>query len=124
MNIRFSDQALRCRVNQRELDLLLSGRSVALEVILPRDHVFRVNVRPTMMSAWQLDSDPTGVWLTIPRAELAELSSSLPSKEGLEEAFATSTGGVLNVSFEVDVKRQRAEVRAPSAESESDSPPL
>jgi hypothetical protein len=106
MNVRFSDQALRCRVNRLELERLLTGRSVALEVILPRDHVFRVNVRPTTMSAWQLDSDPTGVWLTIPRAELEELSSSLPSKEGIEEAFPTSTGGVLSVSFEVDVKRQ------------------
>ena len=109
MNIRLSERALRCRVNQGELDRLLSGRAIALEVTLPRDHVFRMSVRPSTLDGWRLDSDPTGLWLTIARAELEWLSQSLPSKEGLEHTFDTANGGKLAVSFEVDL-RDRAGV--------------
>lgn len=111
MNVRFSDQALRCRVTRAELDLLLLGRAIALEVALPRDHKFRVNVRPGALPAaanngWQLESDPTGVWLTIPRAQLDSLSQALPSKEGIEQSFETANGGSVRVSFEVDLRRR------------------
>lgn len=105
MNVRFSDQALRCRIIRAELDRLLSGRAVALEVVLPRDHRLRINVRPAAVGPWQLDSDPTGIWLTIPRADLESLSESLPSKEGIEQSFDTSNGGSVRVSFEIDVRR-------------------
>ncbi|MGH8176966.1 MAG: DUF7009 family protein [Steroidobacter sp.] len=110
MNVRFSAQALRCRVSRAELDRLLSGRAVALEVTLPRDHVFRVNVRPTTLAGWQLDTDPTGLWLTIPRTALESLSLSAPNKEGVEQTFETSNGGSVAVSFEVDVKEKRSAV--------------
>lgn len=103
MKVRFSDRAVRCRVNRTELERLLSGRPVELELALPRDHWFRVNVRPASLGSWQLDSDPTGLWLAIPRPELEALSQALPSKEGLEQAFQTAEGS-LAVRFEVDLK--------------------
>lgn len=106
MNVRFSDRAVRCRITRAELDRLLTGRAIELEVQLPKDHKFRVNVRPAAVSGWQLDSDPTGVWLSIPRTELESLSRSLPSKEGLEQAFEISNGGRLVVSFEVDLRNE------------------
>jgi hypothetical protein len=108
MNVRFSHQSLRCRVKRAELATLLSGRSIALEVALPRDHVMRVNVRPSPLNQWQLDSDPTGIWLTIPSSELYELSESLPSREGLQRTFELTNGAALEVSFEVDVKDRGA----------------
>lgn len=104
MNVRFSDQALRCRVTRAELERLLSGRAVALEVALPRDHTFRVNVRPAAFNGWQLDSDPTGVWLTIPRGDLESLAGNVPSREGIERSFDTAGGGSVRVTFEVDVR--------------------
>lgn len=104
MKIRFSDQAVRCRVTRPELDRLLTGHAVVLEVALPRDHKFRVNVRPAAINGWQLENDPTGLWLSIPRAELEALAQTLPSKEGIERSFETSNGGSVRVSFEVDLR--------------------
>jgi len=121
MRVRFSEQAMRCRVTRAELDRLLSGGAVALSVALPRKHSFSLSVRPAapVIGQWQLDSDPTGLWLTIPHGELASLAQSLPSKEGIEHAFdlangETSGGGRIVVSFDVDLKDARRVARAES----------
>jgi hypothetical protein len=105
MKVRFSDREIRCRVDATELQQLLTGRAIALELCLPRDRRFRINVRPAMLETWQLDSDPTGIWVSIPRSQLEALTQALPSKQGLEHEFETSQGG-LAVKFEVDVKSQ------------------
>jgi hypothetical protein len=104
MNIKFSSGAVRCRVSRAELDRLLAGRAIAFEVPLPpRNHVFRANIWPGALSGWQLESDPTGIWITIPKAELQTLAESLPSKEGIEKEFEAGDGAV-TVSLEVDVR--------------------
>jgi hypothetical protein len=103
MNVRFSQQAIRCRATRAELERLLTGRAISLELCLPRDRRFRVNVRPAVLDAWQLDSDPTGIWITIPRSALQTLAQQLPSKEGVEHSFPTAEGSAV-VSFEVDLK--------------------
>lgn len=117
MRVRFSEQAMRCRVSRMELDRLLSGGAVTLEVALPRKHSFSLSVRPAaVIGEWQLDSDPTGLWLTIPRGELASLAQSLPSKEGIEHVFDLSNGeisseGRVVVRFDVDLKDGRRSAR-------------
>jgi hypothetical protein len=103
MKVRFSDRAIRCRATSPELEQLLTGRAVALEVCLPRDRRFLVNVRPSALETWQLDSDPTGIWVSIPRSQLAALAKTLPSTKGIEHGFETAEGSVV-VSFEVDVR--------------------
>ena len=105
MNVRFSEGAVRCRVTRAELERLMSGRAVALEVALPREHIFRMNVRPTTIGGWRLDSDPTGLWLTIAREDLEWLFEAGPTREGVERTFDAANGGKLTVSFEVDVRR-------------------
>ena len=119
MNIKFSTGALRCRVSQEELAALLAGRAIKLEVTLPRHHAFRLNVRPAVIGGWLLESDPTGLWLAIPRATLETLSQSLPSREGVESTFDVGNGETVQVSFEVDVRKAR-----PARESESVKPNL
>ena len=57
------------------------------------------------MTGWQLESDPTGIWITIPKGELQALAESLPNREGVEQEFDTAEGKV-KVSFEVDVREQ------------------
>jgi len=108
MNIRFSAGAIRCRVSPKELDSLQSGRAITLEVFLPRKHAFRANIRPGVVGGWLLDSDPTGLWITIPRAELEVLTQSLPSREGIEHKFDLADGGTVLVSFEVDLRKREA----------------
>jgi hypothetical protein len=104
MNIRLAHNALRYRVTRSELDGLLAGRSLALEVSLPRNHAFRTSVRPALLGGWQLESDPTGMWLSVPRLDLEALAASLPSKEGIEHRFIDVKGSGLLVTFEVDLK--------------------
>jgi hypothetical protein len=104
MNVRFSEQAIRCRASSVELQQLLTGRAVTLELSLPRDRKFRVSVRPAALETWQLDSDPTGIWVSIPRSRLQELAKTLPNKEGIEHGFETAQGNVV-VTFEVDLKK-------------------
>jgi hypothetical protein len=106
MNVRFSDRHIRFRVTRLELDRLLAGRALTLDVPLPRSHTFRANISMSALGGWQLDSDPTGMWLTLPRSEIESLLSALPSKEGLEHQFDTN-GTALTVAFEVDLKKER-----------------
>jgi hypothetical protein len=103
MDIKFSQNSVRCRVRRAELDRLLTGRAVTLEVALPRNHVFRASVWPGAMGGWQLETDPTGIWITIPKDELRAFAEKLPSKAGLEREFEASDS-VVKVIFEVDVR--------------------
>jgi hypothetical protein len=105
MNIRFAEQQIRFRVASQELERLMAGRSLALNVPMPRAHQFRVSVNATPIGNWQLDSDPTGLWLSLPRAALEELQQALPSKEGLLHNFDTD-GGPIAVAFEVDLRKE------------------
>lgn len=107
MNIRFSDHRIRFRVARQELERLMAGRSLSLDVAMPRAHQFRATVNVTPFGDWQLDSDPTGLWLSLPRVALEELLQSLPSKEGLEHQFATNNGSPLSVAFEVDLRQEK-----------------
>jgi hypothetical protein len=104
MDVRFSGQALYCQISRSELDRLLSGRSVDLQVSLPRSHSFRVSVRPSALPAdrggWQLDSDPTGIWLTLPRAEIELLGQTTTFAERLMRDFPVSTNERVQVILE------------------------
>jgi hypothetical protein len=106
MNIRFSDHHIRFRVARQELERLLAGRSLSLDIAMPRAHQFRATINVTSIGDWQLDNDPTGIWLSLPRSSLEELLQSLPSKEGLEHQFETGNGTALGVAFEVDLKKE------------------
>ena len=106
MNVRFSAGAVRCRVTQAELAELLRSGSLKLLVALPRNHHFQVSVRAAVLPTWQLDSDPTGLWIEIPRTQIAELSTALPSREGITHVFDLGSGEQVQLSFEVDVRRR------------------
>jgi hypothetical protein len=103
MKVRFSEQAIRCRATSAELQQLLTGRALALELCLPRDRKFRVNVRPAALETWQLESDPTGIWIAIPRSELQALAQTVPNRNGIERGYETAQGN-LTVTFEVDLR--------------------
>lgn len=109
MNIRFSEGAIRCRVARPELDQLLGSGGLRLAVPLPRHHSLQVTVRCMALDEWQLDSDPTGLWIGIPRAQLQALAQALPSREGITHEFDVGSGTMLQLSFEVDVRKPRRE---------------
>jgi hypothetical protein len=104
VDVRFSGQSLHCQITRSELERLVSGRTVDLVVQLPKHHNFRVSVRPSPMTAdrggWQLDSDPTGTWLTIPRAELELLGQTTTFAERLTRDFPVSDSEHVQVILE------------------------
>ncbi|MBL8268683.1 hypothetical protein [Steroidobacter sp.] len=105
MDVRFSGQALHCQLGRTELERLVSGRAVDLVVALPRHHAFRVSIRPSVMTAerggWQLDSDPTGIWVTVPRAELEQLGQTTTFAERLLHDFPVTSDANLQLILEV-----------------------
>lgn len=104
MDVRFSGQTLYCQINRSELERLASGRAIDLVVQLPKHHSFRMSVRPSPMSAdrggWQLDSDPTGTWLTIPRSELELLGQTTTFAERLIRDFPVCDSEPVQVILE------------------------
>jgi hypothetical protein len=114
VDVRFSGQALYCQITRSELATLASGRSVDLIVQLPRNHTFRLSVRPSQLSAergWKLDSDPTGIWLTIPRSELELLGQTTTFAERLVRDFPVSDSEKVQVILEAlpdDEKDERS----------------
>ena len=105
MNFRFAPGSIRVRLSNDEFSQLRSGKTLSLEVCLPGHHVFRARLSLSTDTQWHFDSDPTGMWMTVPRTEIEALAASLPSKEGIEHSFETSRSELV-VSLEVDVKRR------------------
>jgi hypothetical protein len=104
VDVRFTGQAVHCQITRSELAQLASGRAVDLIVLLPRHHNFRLSVRPSPMSAdrggWQLDSDPTGIWLTVPRPELELLGQTTTFAERLMRDFPVTANERVQVILE------------------------
>jgi hypothetical protein len=107
VNVRFAVGTVRCRITPGEMDELLRAGSLKLTVVLPRHHQFQVTVRAAALTTWQLDTDPTGLWLEIPRAEILQLQQALPSREGIAHVFELDAGGQVQVNLEVDVRKRR-----------------
>lgn len=104
MNVRFAPQEVRFRVARGEFDQLHAGRALVMNVTLPGQHAFQASIAPDRFGAWRLDSDPTGLWLALPKASLDSFAEGVPSAEGIEHRFELANGGFVNVVFEVDVR--------------------
>jgi len=104
VDVRFSGQALYCQISRAELETLTSGRSIDLIFALPKHRTFRMSVRPSAMSSerggWQLDSDPTGIWLTVPGVELEQLGQTETFAERLMHDFPISPSQNLQLILE------------------------
>jgi hypothetical protein len=103
MNLRFAPNSIRIRTTAAEFKQLCENRTLSLDVPLPHGHAFRAKVNTAATGDWQFDSDPTGMWLSLPRQELDNLAQELPSRIGIIHRFGTQQGE-LQISFEVDTK--------------------
>lgn len=105
MNLRFENDALRFRVNTRELDQLLANGSLAGATTLPGG-TFRYGIELVDGEHWDLAGDTRQLTLRLPRLDLLGHKASLPSKNGIARTL-TASSGVIEVRFEVDVKESR-----------------
>lgn len=106
MNLRFEGDTLRFRVNARDLDQLIASGSTTAATSLPSG-TFRYAIELIEGEHWELVGDLRQLQLRIPRRDVIGHKSSLPSKEGIGRTIAAN-GGVVEVRFEVDVKKARA----------------
>ena len=106
MNIRFSERHIRIRVTRSELDRLIVGNSLALQLPLPGEQQFRIAIEATPRADWQCEGNFSNLFLFLPRAALTELSQTLPRREGLTHEFQTE-GGPVEVDFEIDLRPDR-----------------
>lgn len=104
MNVRLAPQEVRFRVTREEFGQLHAGRAVAMSVSLPGQHAFKASIAPDRFGMWRLDSDPTGMWLALPKSSLDPFAEGVPSTEGIEQRFELANGGFVTVVFEVDVR--------------------
>jgi len=104
MNFKFAANSIRVRISTDEFSQLRSGKTLSLEVPLTGHHVFRAKLNLSI-DQWHFDSDPTGMWVSVPRAEVEALGEALPSKDGIEHQFVTNKDD-LTVSLEVDVRKR------------------
>jgi len=112
MEARISGQTLLCQISRSELDRMISGRAIDLDLRLPRNHHFRISVRPSPLDAerggWRLDSDPTGIWLTIPNDQLQLFGQTKTFAERLIREFPISKTENMQVIVEAipDVEKE------------------
>jgi len=105
VNLRFDSDTLRFRVNARELDQLLGNGSLTGATSLPSG-TFRYAIELVEGEHWELVGDLRQLQLRMPRRDVLGHKASLPSKEGIARTI-TANGGVVEVRFEVDVKKVR-----------------
>jgi len=106
MNVRFAAGEIRLRISTTELEQLLAGRKVRLGMALPRLRRFEAMLSVSPIN-WDLASDPTGLWVTVPRSDLETFAATLPTKDGLSHEFSLEAGEVLRLRLEVDVRKRR-----------------
>ncbi len=102
MNIRLAPGELRIAITRTELDQLRARRAILLELALPRQHVMRVSVTAVAVGDWQLDSDPTGVWLAIPRRDLESFATEPGAGPSVVRHFDTNDGRPVTLVLQVE----------------------
>lgn len=103
MNVRFSVHQIRVRIDRIEFEQLRAGRALVMTVHLPGQRIFQASVAVDRLGNWRLDSDPTGLWLTLPKSCLDQFAGG-PTAEGVEHRFELANGGAIDLVFEVDVR--------------------
>lgn len=105
MNLRFENDAIRFRIDTRELDQLLASGSFGGATALPAGP-FRYGIALTDGEAWELAGDVRSLQLRLPRLDVLGHKASLPSKQGLTRSLSAN-GVPVEVHFEVDAKSGR-----------------
>lgn len=113
MKVQLQGQALRLRIDERELALLLQGETVVNQTRLDDVHAWSQSLRLEAGDVARLAHGGDGLHLALPRREVEALRARLPSREGLE--FLVGQGAWrLEIRFDVDV-RDSVRERGPSA---------
>ncbi len=112
MNIRLNHQSIRFRLSEDEFLKLCSEEIVTEEVQLSEKSLFKYSVQSisnSQNSGMQLLVEGKETYLQVPHEQLVELSTTLPSKEGLSSEMIVGDSRVLKVFLEVDIRKIKQE---------------
>jgi hypothetical protein len=110
MRLQVQQQSLRVRVTEAELQDLLSGKSLRLEVAFGERPLFGLHVACGL----ETSLEPGPVWrLRLCETALRAYRETLPRRDALEAELTGSCGDPLRLEFEVDV-RDSVRIRAPT----------
>ena len=116
MRVQLEGQSLRLRIDEDELARLLDGGSVDNRTSLPDGHVQMQQLSLASRIDWRRENT---VWhISLPEKEVRSLSERLPTRDGLQFSLSTSSGEILQIVFDVDV-RDSARRRLPKAKPEA-----
>jgi hypothetical protein len=75
----------------------LRGRAVSIAVDLPRRRSLSVSIASSLVGDWRCDSDPTGIWINVPRGACGE-----PLAPELVHEFVVDDGRALRLTVVFD----------------------
>ncbi|TCV95941.1 hypothetical protein EC912_102286 [Luteibacter rhizovicinus] len=104
MRVQLQGHTVRLRIDEDELSELLGGVSIIGTTAFGSLFLMRYAVSLHEGRTCRLDGQAADWRIDLPDAEVRELASRLPSKEGL--IFDVPTGGIdaMRILFDVDVK--------------------
>jgi hypothetical protein len=109
MQLKVQQQSLRVRVTEEELQDLLSGKSLRLDVTFGGSSLFGLHV----VCGPETSFEPGSVWrLRLSATALRVYAESLPRRDALVAELTGSGGEPLRLEFDVDV-RDSVKVRGP-----------
>lgn len=109
MKLQVQQQSVRVRVGEAELQDLLSGKSLRLDVTFGGTRLFGLHV----VCGPETSLEPGSVWrLRLSETALRVYAETLPRRDALNVGLAGSCGEPLRLEFEVDV-RDSVKVRGP-----------
>lgn len=109
MNLRMQGQMLRFRVSKEELETLCGGSALTQRTYLPDSRVLEIiaitdSIQKTPL---RLEMEEYHWVLKIAAASAQALLTSLPNREGIEQAQDIKNGHILHLSLEVDIRTQK-----------------
>lgn len=104
MRVQLENDTIRVRIDEDELAELLDDVALLGSTAFGRAFTMRYAIDATGSDRCTLDGDAHEWRLEVPRAQLVELKSRLPSKDGLVFDIPGHDAVATTVLFDVDVK--------------------
>lgn len=108
MNIKILKNELRFRIDHSDVELLLAGKNLLLEMSIFPEYplFFMLSVVDVADQKLQFISEKSTGRLFVLKDALITLQKRLPSKEGIQENVMDCEGKTLKLTVEVDLKRR------------------